>query len=311
MARKVILGTLLVGLIGILVAGAVIRTVSKTENVAEARGPQGRGQVANSEPGAVVTGQSGQGGNGRYAGELDRQYLNNEPVEMELGLYEGIVVESAESGGDLVIATDDGQEITVGTGPGYLSDQGFVLDPGERVQVEGYWEDGELKAATLTNMSDGQAITLRDQLGRPAWAGGGRQAVGQGAVAGEQGDSLVKGANTQPGLATAPGDGTATGLAEVEEWVTFEGTVVSVDESAMVVQTYEGQEIVLEGRTWSFSQEQGLVAAVGDSVTLKGFYEDGEVEIGAIENQASGQFVQIREDEGRPLWAGRGRRGTW
>ena len=88
-----------------------------------------------------------------------------------MGIYEGAVLLSPETGGDLVIMTDAGEEITVGTGPGYMEEQGFVLQAGERVQVLGYWEDDELKAAQLTRLQDGQTITLRDQLGRPAWSG--------------------------------------------------------------------------------------------------------------------------------------------
>ena len=42
MAKKVVLGILLVGLIGILVAGGIVRSLDKTEQVAEARG-NGRG----------------------------------------------------------------------------------------------------------------------------------------------------------------------------------------------------------------------------------------------------------------------------
>ena len=310
MAKKIVLGTLLVGLIGILVAGAIIRTMDKTENVAEARG-QGRGQVVSAETGNDVAGRSTQGGSGRYAGGQDRQYPNYEPVEMEVELYEGTVVTSPDSGGDLVVATDDGQEILVGTGPGYALEQGFALEEGARLQVEGYWEDAELKATRLTNLADGQTIALRDQFGRPAWAGGGRLAQGQAAQADVDGDSPSLGDYAAPGRADAPGDGTATGLAEVEEWLTFQGTVTDLDASAVVVQTVDGQEIVLEGRTWSFAQELGLQLAKGDAVLLRGFDEDGEIEIGAIENQSTGQAVEIREEGGRPLWAGRGRRSTW
>jgi hypothetical protein len=46
MLKKVILSSLLVGLIGVLVAGAIIRTVDKTGNVAEA---QGRGHGRSGE----------------------------------------------------------------------------------------------------------------------------------------------------------------------------------------------------------------------------------------------------------------------
>jgi len=56
MLKKIVLGTLLVGLIGILVVGAVIRTMDKTALVAEAHGPgYGRG---NGEAGAYAAGGS-------------------------------------------------------------------------------------------------------------------------------------------------------------------------------------------------------------------------------------------------------------
>ena len=41
MLKKIVLGTLLVGLIGVLVAGGLIRTIDKTAQVAEARGSEG------------------------------------------------------------------------------------------------------------------------------------------------------------------------------------------------------------------------------------------------------------------------------
>jgi hypothetical protein len=66
--------------------------------------------------------------------------------------------------------------VVIGTGPGYLEDQGLMLQAGESVQVQGYWEDGEFKAAQVTRLHDGQTVTLRDEVGRPAWAGSSRQA---------------------------------------------------------------------------------------------------------------------------------------
>jgi len=70
----------------------------------------------------------------------------------------------------------DGKKLTVGTGPMYMASQGFILQPGEPVQVLGYWDDHEFKAAQVTCLTDGQTITLRDEMGRPAWAGAGRRA---------------------------------------------------------------------------------------------------------------------------------------
>jgi hypothetical protein len=310
-----VLGTLLVGLIGVLVAGAIIRTIDKTENVAEARG-QGRGRGGGEEIG-YATGKldqgfganaqaNGRGGYGQGAGAVERRYPNYESAPEEWDLYEGTVVRAPAAGVDLVIETESGEEVVVGTGPGYMEDQGFRLQAGERVRLQGYWEDGEFKAAQVTRLPDSATIALRDEMGRPAWAGAGRgaQAEGRGGYGGQ-------------GRTEAPSDGTRTGQAVVDEWLTIQGVVESVDGNAVVVQSAGGQEFVVENRAWWFAQEQGFSAEVGDQVTLLGFYENDRTsassgshfEAGQISNVTTGQTAQIREATGRPLWAGRGRRG--
>jgi hypothetical protein len=207
--------------------------------------------------------------------------------------YTGTVVGSPNGGGDLVIKTDDGQEIVVGTGPGYMEAQGFVLQAGEGVQVQGYWEDDELKAAQMMRLRDGQTITLRDQVGRPAWAGSGRRAN-------EPAESYQRGAQ---------GQGAGTGQAEVTEWQSIQGLAVSVDTAALVLQMDDGAQITVEGRPWRFAQEQGFWAEVGDRVTVVGFSESGEFVVGQLSSDTNGTTTQIREENGRPLWAGGGRRG--
>jgi hypothetical protein len=282
MAKKAILGTLLVGLIGLLIAGAIIRTVDKTDNVAEAR-EQRRGQT-----GAEIAQMEAQPrGQGFGGGAATRQYPNYADAPADWSVIEGTVLQASEAGGDLVIETADGEELVVGTGPGYLADQGFALQAGESVRIEGYWEDSEFKAAQVTRLRDGQFVTLRDQVGRPAWAGNGQ------------------------GRGTATGDGTGIPQpeADVDEWVTIEGTVLHVDADAMVVQTAHGEEIVVEGRSWRFAQELTFSAGVGDQVTLLGFYEDGDFEVGHIADATNGRSVSLREESGRPMWAGRGRGG--
>jgi hypothetical protein len=320
MVKRILLGTLLVGLIGVLVAGAIIRTVDKTENVAEARGQgYGRGYEEQSEDAADSPGQ-GRGGYGQSArsgqgAEGVALLYQDEAEAQDWVVVEGTVVEAPESGGHLMVKTDDGQEIAVGTGPGCMESQGFGLEVGERVQVQGYLEGDEVRAAQVTRMQDGQSITLRDEAGRPAWAGSGRRALEGQAVTGEGGQG--GGGRGGEGREDAPGGGTGTGQAQVEAWLTLQATVASVDSQALIVQTAEGQEIVVENRAWWFAQEQGFSAQVSDQVTLVGFYENDDpstgsgqrFEVGRITNVTSGQSVEIREDNGRPLWAGRGRRG--
>jgi hypothetical protein len=286
MFKKIVAGTLLAGLIGILVLGAINRTMDRTAKVAEAQGRgSGQGRAEGESNGRDGYGQGGAGN-----GANERQYPNYQAAPEEWATYEGAVVQAPENGEELVIATGDGQEVTIGTGPSYMAAQGFTLQAGEMVQVQGYWEDNELKAAQVTRLADGQTIALRDEMGRPAWAGGGRNAQ-----AGREGQG-------------APGDPASAGQAEVGEWLQFQGIVTRTNPDALVVETAAGEELIVEGRPWRFAQEQGFLAQVGDQVTLTGFYEGSDLEVGRIENVSNGQTVLIRDENGRPLWAGFGRR---
>ncbi len=77
----------------------------------------------------------------------------------------------------------------------------------------------------------------------------------------------------------------------------------------MTIRTSAGDIQVID-RPWSFAQQQGFQAKVGDQVSLNGFYEDDTFEVGGLVNVSTGQETQIREQSGRPLWAGgRGRQG--
>ena len=181
MVKKIVLGTLFIGLIVVLVAGAAVRTMDRTERVAEAQDDgYGRSSGEVSEYEASGSGQD----RGGYVspgetgdGVAERLYPNYDgsPPEQWL-VHEGTVVLAPEDGVDLVIEMSDGKKLTVGTGPNYMASQGFTFQVGEPVQVRGYWEDHEFKAAQITCLADGRTITLRNELGRPAWAGAGRNA---------------------------------------------------------------------------------------------------------------------------------------
>jgi hypothetical protein len=291
MWKKIVLGTLLAGLIGFLVAGAIIRTVDRAGNVAEASG-LGHGRGVGS-PSTYTVDQVAQGGGyGRNAtGTVERLYPDYQNPPEDWASYEGTVVTVPQAGVDMVIKPGDGEEIVIGTGPSYLEGQGPTLQAGEQVRVYGYWQDGEFKAAQVTRLRDGQTITLRDQIGRPAWSGAGQAVYGS------------------AGRTDAPGDGTGTGQAQVDEWLTLQGTVTSVDADTLAVQTDGGEQVTVDNRAWWFAQDQGFTAQAGDRVTLTGFYEDGDFEVGQIDDLTTGQTVSLRDNSGRPLWAGRGRRG--
>lgn len=346
MFKKLILGGLLVTLIGILVAGGVIRTLDKTGQVAEARSLQelgrgnGRGagntELQNSNPfdlGNLIEKVAGAFGNGAAQETVaqgqglgttgERLYPNYETAPDTWVQVEGIVVQAPELGRDLLVQTADGQEILVGTGPEYMASQGFRLQIGEQIQIKGYWEDDELKASQITRLRDGQTIALRDEYGRPSWAGAGRnqtaagsqgrdnateEGLGAGQGAGNSsGGGRGAGQGAGQGAGDSVGDGLGQGQAEVTEWLTFQGSVTSVNSSELIAILSGGEQISLYGRPWWFIQEQGGVYQVGDQVTIVGFYEAGELEVGQIVNNTTGQSISVRDENGRPLWAGQGR----
>jgi hypothetical protein len=281
MLKKIVVGALMAVFIGALVFGAVNRTLARTENTAQA---QGRG--AGGDGYAEASG--GRGGNGQ-GGRSNSQDVTNAAVNADLETYQGIIAESLEDGGELVVETTGGELLTVGTGPSYLAAQGFALQVGDRIELQGFWEDGEFKAVQITRSSDGQTIRLRDEYGRPAWAGGGRN-------------------NNE---AAAPsGDQAGAGQAEVDAWISVQGSISAIDVDGLVIQTVDGHEIIVEGRAWSFAQELGFWAQVDDQVTLTGFYEGEDFEVAHIEDTTNRQSVLLRDENGRPNWAGRGRRGA-
>jgi hypothetical protein len=207
-----------------------------------------------------------------------------------------------------------------------MDTQGFTLQAGDQVQVKGFWEDDELKATQVTRLADGQSITLRDEVGRPAWSGSGKRAAerqvatgetlqGQGRSGGGGQGAAGQGGRGQAaggygggqGRVEAPGSGSPLAEAHVEDWLSVEGAVGPVDGSALVVQTTDGQEVVVEGRAWRFAQELGFSVQEGDEVNLLGFYEDGEFKASQIEDTTNGQTVLVRDESGRPMWAGGGR----
>jgi len=151
--------------------------------------------------------------------------------------------------------------------------------------------------------SDGDYGSVGQGLGQSAGQGRGASASGgaaQGSGRGQgQGQGQVQGAGTGPG---------AGGVVGAVDWETVTGHVTVVD-SEMIVQTAEGEVVVGLGQAW-YREEAGFVLSVGDEVSVIGFYEDGEFKAGMIENLSTGETIVLRDETGRPMWAGQGRRGS-
>jgi len=171
---------------------------------------------------------------------------------------------------------------------------------------------GTADGAALAQKSRGRNSTA-EQIGSAGQTQGYQGGRGNGAggqqSTTEQIGSAGQTQGYQGGRGNSAGGQQSTGpIAETEdhEWVTLTGAVVSADDIQMVVQTESG-EIVIADRPWSYALSAGFSAHPGDQVTMEGFYENETFEAGRLTNGA--QVVSIREDSGRPLWAGGGRMG--
>lgn len=100
------------------------------------------------------------------------------------------------------------------------------------------------------------------------------------------------------------------GPASVDEWLEVVGTVVSKNEEELVLQLQDGQEMIVECKSWTYALELGFTTEIGNEIKLYGFYEGKEFEIGGFEDLTTQLLTMVREESGRPFWAGGSGRGA-
>ena len=171
MFKKIIVGTLILGLVGILVIGAINRTNAKTGN-AEARG-QGRGRD-NQVTTDTTNGGQGQGGypqdtlNGRGQGRG-----NTSQAQVVEGLtLQGTVVSVDNT--PLLVRTSSGEQVTVENRPWqYALGANFSAQVGDQVTLTGFYQSGVFEVSQINDLTNGKSVVLRDAIGRPGWSGRG------------------------------------------------------------------------------------------------------------------------------------------
>ena len=97
---------------------------------------------------------------------------------------------------------------------------------------------------------------------------------------------------------------------EDHDWTTLSGTITSFSTEDLQIEISGSNEDMIEvaGQAWRLVQELGYFPEEGNEVTVEGFYENGEFEVSTILDLSTGQIFLLREDSGRPLWSGGGRK---
>ena len=193
----------------------------------------------------------------------------------------GTVLSVDDYGFDLLLA--DGSEAYVELGPpDFWQAQGIDLQPGQAVSVDGFDNEGMYHAVSVALAQD-QVLTVRSEAGQPLWSGGVTNAGGQ-------------------------GDGTHTPdpKAQVDEWVTVSGSLLSFSGGQMTIGLENGELVSFQAGQPRFFAGQGVTFQVGDVVEVVGFYDGSQFVAGEITRIESGETVMLRDPNGRPLWAGPG-----
>jgi len=197
-----------------------------------------------------------------------------------------------------VLAETGGETLAVELGPyWYLVANSFSLAVGDSVTATvancASRTGSEVVALSVQDLTMGASITLRDENGMPLWKGkhGGR---GQAqAKRGGQGGSrcYASGGAVNPStIQEVSGQVTALSLG----LGTHRNTVTLTAQGG-------GQYVVALGPFW-YMQRQGFTLQEGQAVSIRmAQCAQGWVAL-SVENTATGKVLQLRNDQGVPLW---------
>ncbi len=247
--------------------------------------------TAESEPAQEVAVQEQGHGNspqGKQSGQQGEAQGNAEmATEGSLGdswMETGVIATIEDAGIEMTL--ENGETAFVELGPSdYWTNQGFTLEVGQIVTVDGSYNEGMIHA-TAVQTADGQVLQLRNENGQPMWSG---------EASGEQGQN---------------GHGGGEGQLQVDEWITVEGTLMSFQGGNMTMSTSEGEILSFKTGQPRFFAEQNVTFSVGDEVIVVGFYQGEQFQAGDITQVSTGLRVMLRDPNGRPLWAGQGNGGS-
>lgn len=151
MFKKILFGTIVVTLLGVLGIGAVIRTMDRTSTYG---GGEGHGRVSE-----VSTGNS------------QAPRWGQQTQAHTLTTLTGTVASVNENA--LTVKPTDGAHLVIENRPWWFAqEQKFTAQVGDQIKVTGFWYDGTFEVSHIENVTTGKTVQLRDEYGRPGWSGG-------------------------------------------------------------------------------------------------------------------------------------------
>lgn len=203
------------------------------------------------------------------------------------GVYNTVLSKDADT------TAAQAQELQTVLDPVSASDAGLVTPQPEPLGQGPAWQQDEATAPRSGGQGLSRGAQDQSAIGTQNFGSGG---------AGSRGGRGRQGAR---GSQAAGGQQVPQPQNGFTEWVVFEGTVTSVTLPDVVLTTPDGQQISVQLGNQSYAASLGLDLQVGDNLTVTGYWEPtGAFAVGTLTDNTSGAVFALRDDLGRPLWAG-------
>lgn len=172
MFKKILKWTIYAGVVGLLIFGAVIRTEAKAGQEYP-RSETEIGKVTNESLGqGGGAGRSGEepGRIGVFSGTGEELLLAAEEEHDWISLTGVVTSLDVES---LWIEIDQVEPLEItGRAWRYILESGFVLEVGDLVELDGFYENDEFEVSSLMDLTSDESLQIREDSGRPLWSGG-------------------------------------------------------------------------------------------------------------------------------------------
>lgn len=208
-------------------------------------------------------------------------------VAMDYGLgHPGFAMNSEQEG-----------PLSVNLGPYfYLVANNFSLAVGDQVSAKVATCKTGVVAFEVTDLTTGKQITLRGEDGLPLWTGGKRGNGGQGGQGRGQHRNGCRfggyGAGLNVDLST---------LTTIEGTLTALGTGLGTHNNTTTIQTAGEAYALSMGPYWYMVQE-GFVLQLGETLQVRMAMCQGHWAAFSVTRPGTGETLQLRDDQGVPLW---------
>lgn len=212
-------------------------------------------------------------------------------VAMDYGLgHPGFTMNSEQEG-----------SLTVNLGPYfYLVANNFALAVGDQVSAKVATCKMGVVAFQVTDLTSGKEITLRDENGLPLWTGGKRGNGGQGNGQGNgQGGGHRNGCRFG-GYGAGQNVDLST-LTTIEGTLTALGAGVGTHNNTVTVQAAGEAYAISMGPYWYMVRE-GFTLQLGETLSIRMAQCQGKWAAFSVTRPGTGETLQLRDDQGVPLW---------